>query len=40
VLIGIPEARIAALTADFAGLDLVAEAEAGGTGMICTSSRA
>jgi NosR/NirI family transcriptional regulator, nitrous oxide reductase regulator len=31
VLIGIPEARIAALTADYAGLDLVAEAEAGGT---------
>ncbi len=32
VLIGIPEAKVAALTADYAGLDLVAEAEAGGTG--------
>jgi NosR/NirI family transcriptional regulator, nitrous oxide reductase regulator len=32
VLIGIPESRVAALTADFAGIDLVAEAEAGGTG--------
>ena len=31
VLIGIPEARVAALTEDYAGLDLVAEAEAGGS---------
>jgi len=30
VLIGISEARVRALTADYAGLDLVAEAEAGG----------
>ena len=30
VLIGIPEAEMAALTADYAGLDLVAEAETGG----------
>ncbi len=31
VLIGIPEARIAQLAADYRGLDLVAEAEAGGS---------
>lgn len=31
VLVGIPEARIAALTADYAGLDLRAEAAAGGS---------
>lgn len=31
VLIGIPEAKVAKLVADFIGLDLVAEAEAGGT---------
>jgi NosR/NirI family nitrous oxide reductase transcriptional regulator len=30
VLIGIPEAKMARLTADYAGLDLVAEAESGG----------
>jgi NosR/NirI family transcriptional regulator, nitrous oxide reductase regulator len=32
VLIGIPEAKVAKLVADFVGLDLVAEAEAGGSG--------
>jgi len=32
VLIGIPEARVAALTEAYAGLDLVAEARAGGSG--------
>ena len=31
VLIGIPEAKVARLVADFVGLDLVAEAEAGGS---------
>ncbi|MAO00369.1 MAG: 4Fe-4S binding protein [Roseovarius sp.] len=31
VLIGIPEAKVAKLVADFVGLDLVAEAEAGGS---------
>jgi len=31
VLIGIPDARMKALAADYAGLDLVAEAESGGT---------
>ncbi|SEO72036.1 NosR/NirI family transcriptional regulator, nitrous oxide reductase regulator [Salinihabitans flavidus] len=31
VLIGIPDAKIQALAADYAGLDLVAEAESGGT---------
>ncbi len=31
VLIGIPEAKMRGLTADYAGLDLVAEVEAGGT---------
>ncbi|AWZ20993.1 nitrous-oxide reductase transcriptional activator NosR [Roseovarius sp. TM1035] len=32
VLIGIPEAKVSKLVADFVGLDLVAEAEAGGSG--------
>lgn len=32
VLIGIPEARVAALTESYTGLDLVAEAKAGGSG--------